>query len=746
MKVVRKLNEPAECSATFDCNASGLAIPAKYGRLVVTTDAGLLMFTGYVAQVPAAVFQGVGAAGPMYAVKVAAISDEVLLDQQSVPVTNGSVGLRMVDVMQALTQRVDPARLTLLADNTTNIVGHFAADATQSWSLNAGLLASISRANYRALSGQLMLQQVGSVTHVLDSSAGTLNLSALTLAHAAQLANDVTVCGESEPQAYVTEVFQGDGTTTAFELTRRPLHVAALVSELVTDSFNEPAINTVIWQVNDPGSRFTLTAAGLTVNGGNGLDGQTTLSAIDNVEMSGGLVLTVGGVQAASGSDGYIACLYDESILLANLFAGFHVKQSSGATVVVAVVNGVEAGAAATLVAGHAYSFRLRYHSREMQRILSSYYVTGVSGQQAFGGGLIASAADLVFELQGTTGGINQATVVLYDGSVSASPGTCVLCAVNSTAFSGSVQSVSLVQTGSAWVTSLQTGGSPFTRRIGLATVGADCKLTTTGKMEFYATSVPQNGELITATYRTAGISVARLFNAASVAAEGTTVVPGVSRWVGSVSKPAARSSADCESAALALLAVSTSASAGWAGKYTMQNAQQVSDVWPGDLLMLQNGPLGTSATVIVRQVTLTSAAVVPELVTYEIQFANDWAQDLSVKTSTTVPKTVWLPQAPLAAPSALSNLSALTVSVTASQIAVTAGLSPPSGGGFEVRRIDWHFGTGSDGTLVLRSPVPNFTILREAPIEQYFIRMYDGSTPPSYSRFSSEICVSVPL
>jgi hypothetical protein len=746
LKLIRRLNQPTQCSFTVDCNASALAIPVKYGRVTVASDAGIVMFTGYVVQVPASVFQGEGVAGSLYAESVSAVSDEVLLDQQSVPVTSGSTGLRMVQAMQALTQRVDPVRLTVLPDSTTNIIGHFAADAAESWSANAGVLASVARAGYRSLSGQLMLQQVGAVTHMLDGGAGTLDPASLTLVQAAELVNDVTVCGESEPQAYVTDVFQGDGTTTSFELTRRLMSVPAVLRALVADSFNEPAINPMVWQISDPGSRFTLAAAGLAVNGGNGLDGQTTLSTIDNTEMGGALVLTAGGVQASAGSDGYIACFYNGNILLVNLFAGFHVKQSGGDTVVVPVVNGVEAGATATLMAGHAYSFRLRYYSREMQRVLGSYYVTGVAGQQAFGGGSIASAADLVFEVQDTTGGLNQPTVVLYDGSASASPGTCVLTAVNSPAFTGSVQSISLEQTGSAWVTSLQTAGSPFTRRIGLATIGADCKLTSTGKLDFYATSVPQNGEMVTATYRTTGVAVARLFNAASVAAEATAVSPGVSRWIGSVTKPSARSSADCENAALALLAISTNASAGLAGKYIAQNLQQTSDVWPGDLLAIESGPLGANASVIVRSVTLTTAAAVPELVTYVMEFANDWAEDLSVKTTKTVPKTVWLPQAALAAPTALSNLNTLSVNVTASEITVSAGASAPPGGGFEVRRIDWNFGTGSDGTLVLRSPVPNFTILREAAIEQYFVRMYDGSTPPNYSRFSSEICVTVPL
>ena len=47
---------------------------------------------------------------------------------------------------------------------------------------------------------------------------------------------------------------------------------------------------------------------------------------------------------------------------------------------------------------------------------------------------------------------------------------------------------------------------------------------------------------------------------------------------------------------------------------------------------------------------------------------------------------------------------------------------------------------------LVLRSPVPNFSIARQAVVEQYYIRMYDGATPPNYSRYSSAVFVNLPL
>jgi hypothetical protein len=92
-----------------------------------------------------------------------------------------------------------------------------------------------------------------------------------------------------------------------------------------------------------------------------------------------------------------------------------------------------------------------------------------------------------------------------------------------------------------------------------------------------------------------------------------------------------------------------------------------------------------------------------------------------------------------------LQQLSATAISGTAVQI--DAGGDPPAGGGFEVRRRDWNFGANVDtADLVLRSPVRSFSIPRAAQVEQFYVRMYDASSPALYSRFSSAVFVNVPL
>jgi hypothetical protein len=242
---------------------------------------------------------------------------------------------------------------------------------------------------------------------------------------------------------------------------------------------------------------------------------------------------------------------------------------------------------------------------------------------------------------------------------------------------------------------------------------------------------------------------VARLADAVSVAAEAATGAPGTSRWLGKVLQPAARSSDDCESAAQAVLAFATSRSAAVAGKYAAVNP--TSDVWPGDVLAITSA--GTTTSVLVRSVIVEDGASEPEVLRYRIAFANDWATEwadgLGLKLSETIAADAVLPStAANDADEVLANLQQLSVSsLTTTAIGVDAGVDPPSGGGFEVRRRDYAFGVGVDGVdLVLRSPVRRFIIPRAAQVEQYFVRMYDASSPPLYSRWSSAVVVNAPM
>jgi hypothetical protein len=745
LKIERVLNAPSKCSGLLDVSEAALAVPGRRARMVVTAESGTVLFTGYVATEPEAVYAGTGVKGAVYRYAFSAVSDEWLLDKQAVPLSGAGLAQSGGQLLRTLTNRVDAGLFTTAGVMNGLTVGVFEPVQTESWSANAGGVAAASYAAYRVLDGAVSLQPAGTVTHALSDGDGTLQVAALKTSSVKELANDVTVSGEMEPSAYVTEIFVGDGATTVFQMADAPFKPKKTVgsSQLLTDSFNQTVINTQVWEVSDPGSHLGLSAAGLTMSGGNGLDGQTTLTAIDPVEMGGTLVVEAGSLQLGGASAGVICGLYDGATESSGCVAGYNVRQSGGSTVVVPFVKGAEVGTVYTLLSGHTYTLRIRLHCVEVQRVLQTYYAMVDGVVQAFGGGAVAAPMAVVFELQDLGAASNTPATVLYDGVMTSSPASCNFVAVNSVQLFGSMGYCRLTQTGSAWVVSTLPGGVKETRLIGVAGEGVDCKVSATGKVTFFAGRVPVAGEFVTVTYRVQERALARLANAASVAAEAAGGAPGTARWLGKVLKPVARSWADCESAALAVLSFSASRVAAVSGTYEAVNP---ADVWPGDVLAVTSN--GQTMSVVVRRVDIADGTACPEVLTYRMSFANDWAEGLGLTLSESIAADALLPQTALSSPgNVLANLQQLqVVSATGTALQVDAGMAPPAGGGFEVRRRDGDFGPGVDQDLVLRSPVRSFSIPREGQVEQYYVRMYDGSTPPLYSRFSSAVFTDLPV
>src|SRR5260370_36040545 len=63
LKIERVLNAPSRCSAMLDVSDTGGAVPARRGRVGVASDSGTVLFTGYVATEPMAVYAGAGKKG-----------------------------------------------------------------------------------------------------------------------------------------------------------------------------------------------------------------------------------------------------------------------------------------------------------------------------------------------------------------------------------------------------------------------------------------------------------------------------------------------------------------------------------------------------------------------------------------------------------------------------------------------------------------------------------------------------------
>lgn len=768
--VQRALNVPSRCTAVLLCGEGGLAIPSRLGRVVVTGDVGTVLFTGYLATEPVQVYAGEGTTGAVYRARLSAISDEWLLDRagSGVNSTGGAaLGTSAFTAFEQLTGRALDGATALAVESAgaaSRALGVLTLEPGKPWSVNAGIVAGAAYASYRAGSGRVLFSPAATTTHALSDADGTLNVAELQLSTARELANDVTLSGEEEPAAFVSESFLGDGTTTEFALSDAPFRGS--LRTLVNDSFGgDGSIDMAVWSVSDPASRLSLTSAGFTVSGGTGSDGQTFLRLIDLVELGGSVVAQLGGVALGAGCAGVLGGFYAGVPITANCVAGFRVRQDAGVNVIVPLVNGVEVGAVFTPAQGHLYTLRVRLHCVEMLRVGQPFYCMVDGGIEGFGSaGGIDAPLDMVFELVDEGASSNTPATVLYDSAATGTamtglPGACSFLPVNAALMTMSLAAVSVTRPGSLWVVSTLPDGTKQTRLVGAAGQGVDCEATyggaagTPGKVTFFAGRVPMAGERVTVGYRGSQRAVARLADAASIAAEassGTSAgTNGVSRWIGRVLRPPARSSADCENAALMLLAFATSRSAALKGSYSLLNP--TTDIWPGDVLEVTSG--GATTQLLVRSVVLEDGHAAPEVLRYKVAFANDWAAELAdgmgLKLSDTIAGDAVLPATAASSPGeALANLQQLALtSLSTTALQLDAGCDPPGGGGFEVRRRDWSFGFGVDpADLVLRSPVRGFSVPRAAQVERYYVRMYDASAPVRYSRFSSAVFVNAPV
>jgi hypothetical protein len=102
----------------------------------------------------------------------------------------------------------------------------------------------------------------------------------------------------------------------------------------------------------------------------------------------------------------------------------------------------------------------------------------------------------------------------------------------------------------------------------------------------------------------------------------------------------------------------------------------------------------------------------------------------------TTISGAVYLPD--------LTN--AAITNVTSTTVTIDVGFVPVAGGGIEVRYSDAGWGVDNDRNLIGRFTSRSFTLTRYARGQSYFLKGYDGSSPPKYSRYAAALYVDYPL
>ncbi len=230
LTIERKLNEPSVCTVSLSLPTnSALATPLRNQSLTISGDDGVVYFTGYIAVSPLPEYAGLALEGPRYRIAIQSISDEMLLDQLLMPPSTGNAAQTAGALLTDLVTHAASPALSTAALTSTAPISSFIPDPGAPFSKSAGQVAAQARSAYRALSGALTLATIPGVVHTLNETDGSLTLAnlALTASTKRALANDMTVCGEHEPVAYVAEYFQGDGVTNQFYLAADPFFPAA---------------------------------------------------------------------------------------------------------------------------------------------------------------------------------------------------------------------------------------------------------------------------------------------------------------------------------------------------------------------------------------------------------------------------------------------------------------------------------------------------------------------------------------
>ncbi|MGD0830912.1 MAG: hypothetical protein ABR907_08220, partial [Terracidiphilus sp.] len=422
LTIERKLNEPSLCLLWVSLPTNGsLTMPLRNQSLAVTGDDGTCYFTGYIAVSPLQEYAGLAIEGPRYRIAIQALSDELLLDQLLMPPSKGATGETVGALMTTLVTRTGITRLSTLGVSLSVPVSNFVPDPGASWSKSAGCVASMARAAYRAINGELSVCPVQSVVHPLNETDGSLNLASLSFSASVKraLANDVTVCGEHEPVTYVTEYFLGDGLTTQFYLAAEPFFPASSQSIIISELFNEAQINQSVWAVRGSTGYLSLNSGGLKMDGGNGIDGETLLSWLDPVEMGGTLLLEAAGVTLSPGSTGVVSGFFVGANTQASCIVGFKAtaQQGTGTVTLQPLIQGSPIGTAYAINSASQYTLRIRVHCQENQRGLQFYRSFGDNGPIICGGGLNTVSGSVQMEIQQFVNGVGEMPVTLYDGA-----------------------------------------------------------------------------------------------------------------------------------------------------------------------------------------------------------------------------------------------------------------------------------------------------------------------------------------
>ncbi len=221
--LVRRLNRPAEMKFGLVPGPGPFVVPAHHARVILIADSGMHLFTGYTAQPPAGTYVGWGDRGSVYRYEVNALSDVTLMDEKAPPPHPAFVNRRTGDAFTQLTQDALPNFFDLSGVELGDTCPYFNVDPAKKWTELAAEIAVAGRCSYRDLDGKLFLAPLGASAYAMTEQDASFSPAGLRLQSVDRVVNDLTILGELEPAAHVKDFFVGDGHTTKFHLSQKPI-------------------------------------------------------------------------------------------------------------------------------------------------------------------------------------------------------------------------------------------------------------------------------------------------------------------------------------------------------------------------------------------------------------------------------------------------------------------------------------------------------------------------------------------
>ncbi|HXZ78497.1 MAG TPA: hypothetical protein VEG30_01110 [Terriglobales bacterium] len=749
--VQRRLNQPAAMRVSLLGTPQSPPVPVPGARVILAAEDGRSFFTGYLSEAPAFEYLGWGEQGPVYRYDLKTISDEYLLDRKSCPSRADFVASTASEILTTLTNDLAPGTLDTTPAQPCDVIPRYSVASDRNWSEQAAEICLRVRGSYRVQDHKLILAPLNSNAYTLDETAPQFEPAGLKIVSRGRHANDITVFGAVEPWAYVKDYFLGDGVTSRFYLSQTPY---ARRNYVLLEQEYESTLDPRWWKPTDPQGAIFIQSGKLWIQDGTGADGATVVQFAERLELGGAVVLQHGDVSFIAASDGILGGLYTSSVSLANCLAGFRITKSGAQSQISAWINAAAVGTPLTTSDGHHYVISTRMYAMEVFRSRQRFHASQHPAGNALGGEEVPCDVRIVLEVHDVDPNnpvsLVAPSTVLFDGLVQNAPGVCTYALVNALDMHCALAYTRLLRAPEAVVRSCLPGQPYRTRLVGALTDGAECRLGSNGDLAFYSAFIPAANEKLVVSYRTSGRAVAQATDPADIAAQAMPGDDGMRGSVVHLAIPEPRTSRDCANAALAMLDDSTQQP--WSGTYETVSdflPDAALDIFPGDGLGINAPSRGCSFEAVVRQVDITVLDLSSDRSQYRIAFANDAADPLGfhhdsshvqgiaqITVTTIQPDPAVLPGLP----------QAEVVDLTSTWVTIDAGVAPPPGGGFEVRRSDSGWEAGNDRNLIAWFTVQTFTVPRLARAQDYYLRQYDGSTPRRYSEFSTLLHVDYPL